>query len=87
MRTLKKYKLVYIEWTDAESDAKWSEPSEVKDWIKEDCTVKEIGWIVQQNKKHLIISNQILYDGTVGNKTKIPLVWIRKRRNINERQR
>jgi hypothetical protein len=82
MLQTKKYKCVYVNWIDAESDAGWQDKAEIKKWIKEECLVHEIGWVVDENAKYLVISNQILYDGGVGNKTKIPKKWIKSIRRI-----
>jgi len=79
----KKYKLVKLEWLDAESSMTWETESEVAKWLGQDCTIHELGWIVSENKTYLIISNQITYDGDIGNRTKIKKSWIRKKEYVS----
>lgn len=79
---IKKYKFVVLEWLDAESDQTWANEDEVSEWSKEDCIIHEKGWLVTKNKKYLVITNQITYDGMIGNRTKIPVKWIRKIKEV-----
>jgi len=78
-----RYPLLLIQWKDAESDPAWASQDDMKKWIKEDCVCNEIGWVVGENKKYYIISNQILCDGTIGNRTKIPKNWVKKIKKIS----
>lgn len=78
----KKYTLVLVEWIDAQSDSEWETPDKLDKWIEEDCLINEIGWLIKENRRYIIVSNQISYDGDIGCKTKIPKTWIKKRENI-----
>lgn len=73
-----KYPLVYIEWVDAESDNRWNDKEGVDKWMEMDFVVNDIGWLVCENDKYLLICNQVASDGDLGNRTKIPKQWIRK---------
>lgn len=72
-----KYVLVRVEWVDAESDNDWGEEKEIIDWIEKECTINEVGWLICKNKRYVVISNQICYDGDLGTRTKIPRSWIK----------
>lgn len=74
-----KYPLVQIEWKDAQSDSEWTSVEKIQKWATEDCIIFEIGWVIYENEDYLIISNQIGEDGDLGNRTKIPKTWIRKK--------
>lgn len=78
----KKYSLVSVEWADAQSDCEWETIDKVRTWAEKDCIIFEIGWLVYENDKYVVISNQIGEDGDLGNRTKIPVQWIRKRKNL-----
>lgn len=77
-----RYPFMAISWKDAESDCEWKSECEVEKWLQEDCIIHEIGWLISQNKKYIVLSNQIAEDGTIGNRTKIPAGWIIKRKRI-----
>ena len=79
----KKLPLVSIEWVDAEGDISWNTADEIEEWGKEDCIIYEIGWIVHQTKKYIIITNQLTYNGDIGNRTKIPIKWVKKMRTVS----
>ena len=69
-----------IEWSNAQSDCEWGNLDRIKKWADEDCIVYDIGWIIYENKKYIIIASQMgKDDGDWGNRTKIPKEWIRKR--------
>jgi len=82
----KAYKLVQLEWVDAESDSTWDTKDKITVWADKDCVIYEIGWLVAETKKYIVISNQITYDGDIGNRTKIPRKWIRKREVVTVRK-
>ena len=83
MKELKKYKLVLIEWVDAQSDCKWASKEELEKWVKQDCIIYDIGWIAIETKKYIVLSSQFgNEDGEWGNRTKIPTEWIRKRTKV-----
>jgi hypothetical protein len=85
-----KYKLVYIEWMDAIDDANgWKTMDEVTTWAHDAfCWVKQVGFVLEENKKYLLLCSKI---GDTGNNLedseiqysvvqKIPKTWIRKRK-------
>ena len=82
MKHPKKYILEEIEWIDAESDNGWEEPHDVMKWCNEDTVISEVGWIFYEDKKILVIVSQLQYDGTLGNRTKIPQSLIVSRRKL-----
>lgn len=79
----KKYPLYLITWKDAESECKWDSIEQTEEWAKKDALIYEIGWIVSQNDKYVVVSNQVTDDNMLGNKTKIPRGWILKKQRIN----
>ena len=84
-----KLKLVYIEWADAISpEIDWKTYKEAVDWGKnEDYWVSQIGWILEENKKYILISSQANYtkesdQHQFAHIIKIPKTWIRNRQNV-----
>jgi len=80
-----KYKLFLVEWVDAEGDTEWSTENKVLTWANEDCIIYEVGWIVAETDKYIILMSQISYDGDIGNRTKIPKAWVKKKKQISEK--
>ena len=74
--------LYLITWKDAESDCKWQDMDEIKKWAEKDYVVRDIGWIIHENKKHIVICSQIGDEGGFGNKTKIPIGWVISRKKL-----
>lgn len=81
----KKYKLVVIEWADAQSDCEWETVDRVITWSEKDCMIFEIGWLICEAKEYLVICSQIGEDGDLGNRTKIPKQWIRSQKEIGRK--
>ena len=84
-----KYKLVYIEREDAVSNnLKWFSEDQALDWDKNiSMIVKECGFILKEDKKHIFLVNRMAdtrydEDGSLeyGGLHKIPITWIRKRK-------
>jgi len=72
-----KYPLTYLTWIDAESDTDWTGEHKTELWIEEDFVVNEVGWIIAETDKYIVICSQICEEGSFGNKTKVPKAWIR----------
>jgi hypothetical protein len=83
---MKNYPLVLIEWMDAQSMCEWGDIVEIQDWIKTDCIVREVGWIVEENNLYVVITSQV-QDTDFGNRTKIPKKWITKRTKLCQSSR
>lgn len=79
---IKKAPLSLITWIDAESDSDWEDSGKVKMWVEEDFIVYEVGWIVAESKKYIVICSQIAKDNDFGNRTKIPKKWILERKDV-----
>lgn len=87
-------KLVYIEWADAVSPPdSWKSKDEILQWSKEDSYwVGQVGWILEENEKHIILSPQHNRNEKVDGSSqledhyahviKIPKTWIRKRKTL-----
>lgn len=84
-----KHKLVYIEWEDAVSNnLKWFSEEQALDWDKNiSMIVKECGFILKEDKKHIFLVNRMAdtrydEDGSLeyGGLHKIPITWIRERK-------
>lgn len=82
----KKFKLVYLEWNDAfEAPDTWMTIKRVEEWGKnEDWIVEEIGWILEENKKYILIANRRTKDGMYSSVMKIPKTWILKRIDLTK---
>ena len=85
-------KLIYLEWEDsiAALEEGWLQPQQALDWAKNtDCIVKQIGWLIQEDKKYITIAGA-MYDATnftnqhFCNLQKIPMTWIRKRIDLTK---
>lgn len=77
-----KYPLVYVVWKDAQSDCMWKGMDDIKEWASSDCLIHEIGWLVYENKRYIILSSQVEREGDIGNRTKIPKDWVFKKQKI-----
>ena len=85
-----RFKLVSVEWWDAQSDCEWGDGKEVSAWGKERLIIYEVGWLVDDNDANVVITNQIALDGGIGNRTKIPKGMIKIIRRLevgNDRKR
>lgn len=71
-----KYPLYVVSWKDAVSESSWEDPEKVKQWAEKDYIVQNIGWVVCQTKKYLVVCSEVTEDMDFGNKTKIPIGWI-----------
>ena len=53
----KKPKLVYLEWEDAGSpEAGWMDLKEIKVWQGDKAIVKSVGFLLEENKKFIVIA-------------------------------
>jgi hypothetical protein len=77
-----KYPLVMIEWYDAESEVTWEDPKAVAEWSKKDFIATEVGFLIHEDKNHIVLTSQIGSDGTIGNRTRIPKPWLKSRKKI-----
>ena len=83
-----KYKLVYLEWSDATSNSAWHSEEELAQWGKNSgWIVKQVGWLFEENDKYIVIFSSMADGGKnegeenhYGNLQKIPKTWIRKRK-------
>jgi hypothetical protein len=77
-------KLIYIEWQDAHTKLGWHDNDEIKDFCdNHEYVIKEAGWLIEENKKHIVIGTAIkeetdYWDRQILNLHKIPKTWIRK---------
>ena len=78
----KKFPLMMVTWKDAQSCSNWKDEDECKKWTEEDCIIVNVGWIVTENKKYIVICSQVSFDKMYGDKTKIPVGWIIKRQRV-----
>jgi hypothetical protein len=70
--------LLYLEWEDFESKCHWQSGKDIDDWIKQPAVIKEVGWLVKETPRYLVITSQL--DGeNIGNSTKILKKFIVKR--------
>jgi len=80
---IKKYPLYIIEWVDAQSDCDWCSPEKIKEWANKDCMIVDVGWVICETNKYVVVSSQIgKEDGELGNRTKIPIKWIKRKIKI-----
>jgi len=77
--------LIYIEWVDAATNSGWFTHEETREWInKDNWLVRQVGWILEENEKHIILAGRIEIDDTslLGQLCKIPKPWIVRRKII-----
>ena len=74
---------VHIKWIDAmASDTSWRTIEEAIDWGTDvDCTVEEIGFIVDENKEYILLASRINNDMAAG-LIRIPKKYIIKRTEL-----
>ena len=83
-----KYKLIYLEWTDALSyDVGWIDEDEAFEWAKnEEWIVKQCGWLIEENSKYIVIATKYCHQTRAKSMfskfSKIPKTWIVKRNEI-----
>ena len=49
-------KLIYIEWHDAFANSGWMDKDEVVKWKKGEWLVSEVGWVIEETDKQLILA-------------------------------
>ena len=86
-KALKKYKFIRVDWADAQSDCEWGSIDKIKEWADKDCIIHDVGWLVYEGDRYIVISSQFGEDGEFGNRTKIPKQWIVKRSDIKPKKR
>ena len=74
---------VYIKWIDAmASDTSWKTIEDAIDWGADvDCTVEEVGFIVDESKEYILLASRINNDMVAG-LMKIPKKYITKRTEL-----
>lgn len=77
-----KVPLEQVDWIDAESECSWENTDDVKKWSEKDFIVTEVGWVIHENVKMIVITSQVGSDGSIGNRTKIPKKWIVGRKKL-----
>jgi len=80
---MKEFKFYEVIWVDAQSDCTWENIDDVQQWLDKDYVVYERGWLVAENDKYIIISNQLSNENDFGNRTKIPKKWIVSKKVLN----
>jgi hypothetical protein len=80
----KKYKLVYIEWEDIIStDSGWHTYEEAVEWTEtENSIVVQVGYVIVDNSKHLVITESYFQNNTIGTVVRIPKSVIRKYKEL-----
>ena len=85
----KEPKLKYIEWQDGITMSKgWYSKDDLIEWGEtEDCIIKQAGYIIEENKKYILLASkynpQETEDCKFSEVTKIPATWIKKRFNVS----
>ena len=87
---IKHEKIVYIEWADAiaNDSAIWRCKDDVVKWANEtDCVVAEIGFVIKEDKKEIVLASRCQnmgkeYETQYGLLQKIPKTWVRKRKEV-----
>lgn len=86
-----KFESVYIEWDDSvEFDSGWYELEDIKEQAKEPTVIVCIGFIIDETKDYILISNHHSTDKyradehrtTLSSPFKIPKSAIRKRKTL-----
>lgn len=80
-------KLIYTEWEDAVSNARWFTRDEMENWADHasEWLIREAGWLIRETPRYLIIATSWKpedenTDEQFCNLHKIPKTWIRKRK-------
>jgi hypothetical protein len=82
MTDVKQYPFYWVEWVDPMSDTAWEEREKVEDWAKKQCLIIELGFVIYEDRKQIVLCNQFASDGEFGNRTKIPKVNIKKKQKL-----
>lgn len=86
-KSINEPELVYIQWVDAHSDNAWATKQEIDEYCKGKTVIHEVGWILSETKDSIVIASQIVDDGDIGNRTRIPKVWLTKREKLTHGKR
>ena len=55
-------KIYCIEWQDAHSRSGWVTSDELNSFInKERCIIRQVGWILSENKNEIVMSHNLLF--------------------------
>jgi len=83
VKIIQKPKLYYILWHDAHSSSGWHTKVELEKFIKEErCLVEEVGWIISETNKEIVMAARRLKwvkngDPEWGLIQKIPKSWVK----------
>ena len=81
------YPLYLIHWVDALSDIGWADKEKVMNWGSvDDFVISEVGWLIKETDKYLIITSQCSEDGDFGNRTRIPKGWVKHKKKLTIRK-
>jgi hypothetical protein len=75
---------VYIEWEDIIStDSGWHTYEEAVEWTKtENSIVTQVGYVIVDNSKYLVITESYFQNSTIGTVIRIPKSVIRKYKEL-----
>lgn len=78
-------KLLYLEWDDAATRARWMDVDEVEAYAAGQFLTRQTGFLLEETSQHLVIAGSWAPEDEwhverFGDVTRIPKTWIRQRR-------
>ena len=71
-------KIVKVTWIDTASNQEWKSAEATKKWGNEAMIIESIGFLIDKNKKHVVLSGMIASDGDSGIQQRIPRGCVKK---------
>lgn len=71
-------KIVKVLWIDTSSNHEWKSAEAMKKWGNEDMVIESIGFLIDKNNKHVVLSGMMASDGESGIQQRIPRGCVKK---------
>jgi hypothetical protein len=78
--------IVYIEWIDANCNARWFGEGQVDEWCENDWYCNDVGFLIKETEHFIVFAQRHEPDGHAngeeqwGGLHKIPRTWIKNKR-------
>ena len=80
--TAKPYPIVIVEWRDAHNYLDWRDTDSIKKIKNHTQVVRSVGFLIEKNKREILLAFGLSADGEVESTLAIPRDWCQKIRRI-----
>ena len=70
---MKKDKIVKVKWEDTVTNDNWATKENAVKWSKKDFICESVGFLMEKNKKHIILASMRGFNEDVSMSQKIPM--------------